>query len=723
VRPVARRREIVHEVAASLDRRPNTDVHGSSGAAMRRYATGWFCPADAWSAPPEQRSVGQDVLMGSGGVRLGVDVGGTFTDLVAIRDGRLVTAKVPSTPRDQSVGVLAAVDACAVDTAAVQVFCHGTTVATNALLERRGARVALVTTEGFRDVLEIGRQNRPSLYDLTRDRPPPLVPRELRFTLRERMGPTGVVVPLDEDDLARVVAVLARSEVEAVAVCLLFGFLHPEHEQRVGAAIRQALPGVPVSLSCEVLPEFREYERTATVTADAYLAPRVAAYFRRLGARAREAGLPEPLVMQSAGGVAAIGAAAAQPARVVLSGPVGGVVAASHVAAASGYRDLLTFDMGGTSTDVALVVDGVVQTTTESEVAGVPLKLPAVDVHSVSAGGGSLAWVDEGGALRVGPRSAGADPGPAAYGQGGDEPTVTDADVVLGLLPDAATLGGDITLSADRAARALRRLGGQLGLTVEQAALGVVRVAEAEMVRALRVMSVERGLDPRGLALVAFGGAGGMHACALAEELGMQVVLVPRASGVLSALGLAISDVRRDYVAPLFADVEALSTVRLDEAWDALAERARADLGEPHLERLADLRYRGQSYELTVPGTTPGALSDAFHAAHERRYGHRDDETVEIVNVRLVASVRGEKPDIVEPEPPAAEARTGHRSVAIDGARVQADVFDPKLMGRGTPVTGPAVVEFSESTCWVRPGWTGVVDGAGTLVLRQEGVA
>jgi N-methylhydantoinase A len=669
----------------------------------------------------ERESVGQDVLVASGGTRLGVDVGGTFTDLVAIWDGRLVTAKVPSTPRDQSVGVLAAVDGSGVEAAAVQVFCHGTTVATNALLERRGARTALVTTDGFRDVLEIGRQNRPSLYDLARDRPPPLVPRELRFTLRERMGPAGVVVPLDEEDLARVVAVLAGADVEAVAVSLLFGFLHPEHEQRVGAAIRQALPAVPVSLSCDLLPEFREYERTATVTADAYLAPRVAAYLGRLDARAQDAGLPEPLVMQSAGGVAAIAVAAAHPARVVLSGPVGGVVGATYVAALSGYHDLLTFDMGGTSTDVALVVDGVVQTTTESELAGVPLKLPAVDVHSVSAGGGSVAWVDEGGALRVGPRSAGADPGPAAYGQGGDEPTVTDADLVLGVLRDAATLGGEIALSAERAVQALRRLGDRVELTVEQAALGVVRVAEAEMIRALRVMSVARGLDPRGLALLAFGGAGGMHACALAEELGMSIVLIPRAGGVLSALGLAISDLRRDYVAPLFGNVDALSPARLNEAWDALAECARADLAQPQLERLADLRYRGQSYELTVAGTTPEAVTDAFHAAHERRYGHRDDEIVEIVNVRLVATVPGDKPDIVEPEPTAAEARTGRRGVLVAGARIEADVFDRNLMGRGSTVSGPAVVEFSESTCLVRPGWTGVVDGAGTLVLRREG--
>jgi len=664
-----------------------------------------------------------DVPVGSTRARLGVDVGGTFTDLVAPLDGRLVTAKVPSTPRDQSAAVLAAVDASGLDVAAVAVFAHGTTVATNALLERRGGRTALVTTEGFRDILEIGRQNRPALYDLTRDRPPPLVPRALRFTVRERMGPDGVVTPLDESDLAGVVAALAAAAVEGVAVCLLFGFLHAEHERRVGAAVRAALPGVPVSLSSELLPEFREYERAATVAADAYLAPRVTAYLRRLAGSARDRGLPEPLVMQSAGGVAEI--AAARPARLVLSGPAGGVVGASYVAGRSGYRDLLTFDMGGTSTDVAPVVGGAVQTTTESVLAGVPLKLPAVDVHSVSAGGGSVAWVDEGGALRVGPRSAGADPGPAAYGLGGEEPTVTDADLLLGCLGEGATLGGAVTLSADLARRALRRLGDRLGLTAEEAAAGVVRVADTEMVRALRMVSVERGLDPRDFALVAFGGAGGMHACALAEELGVRTVLVPRAGGVLSALGLAIADIRRDYVAPLLGAVDAVDPARLSAGWDALVERARADLGgftaEPRLARLADLRYQGQAYELTVGGDTPAALAEAFGEAHQRRYGHRDDgEPVEIVTVRLVATVAGERPDIVEPDPPAADPRTGRRGVLLDGVRVQADILDRDLMGRGSTVRGPAVVEFAEATCLVRPGWTGTVDPAGTLVLTRD---
>jgi len=659
------------------------------------------------------------------GSRLGVDVGGTFTDLVAIEVGRLVTAKVPSTPRDQSVGVVAAVDAAGLEAAAVGVFAHGSTVATNALLERRGGRTALVTTAGFRDVLEIGRQNRSSLYDLTAQRPPPLVPRELRFTVRERMGPDGVVEPLDEADLDRVVDELVAAEVEAVAVCLLFGFLHPAHEQRVGERVRDALPGVPVSLASDLLPEFREYERTATVTADAYLAPRLAAYLGRLDDRARDRGLTSPLVMQSSGGVIEVRTAVDHPARCVLSGPAAGVVGASYVGGLSGYSDVLTFDMGGTSTDVAPVVGGAVQTTTESVVAGVPLKLPMVDVHTVSAGGGSVAWVDGGGVLRVGPRSAGADPGPAAYGLGGDEPTVTDADLLLGYLADGTTLGGEVTLSCDRARVALQDLGDQLGLSVEDAALGVARVATAEMVRALRVISVERGLDPRDFALVAFGGAGGMHACAMAEELGIRTVLLPRAAGVLSALGLALSDIRRDYVAPLLDRVDELAPERLASAWADLAERAREELapfGEPRTEQLADLRYRGQSYELIVAGDTPEGLARAFHDAHERRYGHHDvDEVVDIVGVRLVAKVPGERPDVVEPGPPARDARTGHRRVLLEKGAVDAEVLDRGLMGRGSVVKGPAVVELAEATWLVRPGWGGSVDDVGTLVLsRQE---
>ena len=655
--------------------------------------------------------------------RLGVDVGGTFTDLVAVREGRLVTAKVPSVPADQSVGVARAIEAVTaggeLSAADVATFAHGTTVATNALLERRGARTALLTTHGFRDVIEIGRQNRPSLYDLTLHSPPPLVPRGLRFTVVERMGPDGVVVPLDRGSLAAAVDELlqahAQVPVEAVAVCLLFAFLHPQHERAVGEAVRAALPGVPVSLSHEVLPEFREFERTATTVADAYLAPRLSGYLSRLTERARDAGVPAPLVMQSSGGVADAALAADQPARFVLSGPAGGVVGATYVAGLSGFRDLLTFDMGGTSTDVAPVVGGRVQTTTEAVVAGVPLKLPMVDVHTVSAGGGSIAWVDEGGALRVGPHSAGADPGPAAYGHGGAEPTVTDANLVLGLLPDGGRLGGEVVLRRDLAEQALSRLGQRLGLSAEQTALGVVRVADAEMVRALRLISVERGLDPREFCLVAFGGAGGLHACALAAELGVRRVLVPRGSGVLSALGLAISDVRRDYVAA------ALGGTSVEAAFRRLEETARRDLDRPVIRRQADLRYHGQSFELTVDGDREEHLVAAFHAAHEQRHGYRmDDEPVELVAARVVATVAGDRPSLAEPPAGSGDPVAGRRRVLLDldDAR-DVPVLHRTRMGAGSAVEGPAVVELPEATCLVRPGWSGRVDGVGTLVLED----
>jgi N-methylhydantoinase A len=650
-----------------------------------------------------------------------VDVGGTFTDLVALLDGELVTAKVPSTPRDQARGVVHAIEVAELVPGVAASFAHGSTVATNALLERRGARTALVTTEGFRDLLEIGRQNRPSLYDLTRDRPPALVPRELRFTVRERMGPDGVLLPLDEESLRAAVRACRDAGVEAVAVCLLFGFLHPEHEQRVGAALREALPEVAVSLSCEVLPEFREYERCSTTVCDGYLTPTLAAYLRSLAVQVEARGLPAPLVMQSSGGVVEIGTAAAHAASCILSGPAGGVVGAAWVAGRSGFHDLLTFDMGGTSTDVAPVLGGVVQTTTESVVAGVPVKLPMVDVHTVSAGGGSIAWVDAGGALRVGPRSAGADPGPAAYGRGGQEPTVTDADLFLGYLPDAAELGGEVRLDRGLAEAALHRLGRRAGLDAQQTALGIVRVADAEMTRALRVISVERGLDPRELTLVAFGGAGGLHACALAEELGIGRVLAPRAAGVLSALGLAISDVRRDQVRPFMAEPGAAEEA--EARFAEMEERAREQLaGDARLTvtRLADARYQGQSFELTVGAEDQEGLAGRFHAEHERRYGYRmEDETVELVNLRLVATVPGAKPELRE-GPPRRAAVPGRRRAGFDGDWLEVDVWRRADLGAGSGIRGAAVVELAESTVLVRPGWQGTVDRVGTLVLERQ---
>jgi N-methylhydantoinase A len=673
------------------------------------------------------------------GISVGVDVGGTFTDLVALVEGELVTAKVPSVVDDQAPGIARALAVAGIEPEGVGVLAHGTTVATNALLERRGARTALVTTEGFRDVLEIGRQNRASLYDLTAHRPAPLVPRSLRFTVRERMGPEGVLVPLDQASLREMVEDLTAAEVEAVAVCLLFSFLHPEHERLVGEAIRDALPGIRITLSSELLPEFREYERSSTTVANAYLAPPLSAYLERIE--------PRPLVMQSSGGVVDVATAVARPASCLLSGPAAGVVGAAFVAAAGGFPDVVTFDMGGTSTDVAAVLGGEVQVTAESVVAGVPIRFPMVDVHTIGAGGGSIAWLDGGGALRVGPRSAGARPGPACYGLGGEAPTVTDANVVLGYLADGAVLGGEVVLDRSLAERALARLpvddsihkrstpglrdwGGNAASTptargpgdeslqerstsslrgwvanakssdptdeLVAAALGVIAVVDAEMVRALRVVSVERGIDPRGLALVAFGGAGPLHACALAEELGMERVLVPLASGVLSALGLAVADLRRDYVSAAAVPFEELEA------------RAEEDLPGAERRRLVDARYRGQSYELTVDAE---GWESGFPAVHERRYGFRLDADVELVNRRIVATLPRPRPNL-----------RGHATlndVARRRAFLDGEWLDLPVHGAGCAVVGPALVQLPGATCLVRPGWAGKPDAAGTLVLER----
>jgi N-methylhydantoinase A len=576
---------------------------------------------------------------------LGVDVGGTFTDAVLVEDGRIRTAKVPTAPR-QEASVLAAAHAVGTG-AGLTRFAHGTTVATNALLERRGARTAYVGNAGFEHLLHLRRQTRAHLYRLCAEHPEPLVPLERSYGVRGRLGPEGELEPLELDSLPEI------GDAEAVAVCLLFAFRDPSHEQAVTAELRQRHPGLHVVASHEVAPEFREYERASTTAADAYLAPVAARYLRALSAAAAEAGLPEPVVMLSSGGVASVGEAAAHPARLLVSGPAGGVVGAGLLARRAGFEDAIAFDMGGTSTDVCLLPEGRAARVSEREVGGLPIRLPSVDVHTVGAGGGSLVRRDAGGALRVGPESAGADPGPACYGRGGG-PTVTDATLLLGRLP--AELPGGLVLDPDAAAAALAG--------IDPAA--VVEVVNAEMLRALRVVSVERGHDPRDFVLVAYGGAGPLHACALAEELGMEAVLVPDAAGVLSALGLAASEERRDRV---------VSHVRtLDEA------------GELPEEGEADLRYRGQSFELTVP--LGDGLAERFHREHEDRYGYADrGPEVELVAVRTADVVPG--PDL--------ELSTG----------------DPERM------SGPAVVELEGSTLWIPPGWEGARDGPSWVVTRE----
>ncbi len=604
---------------------------------------------------------------------LGVDVGGTFTDAVLVDGARVVTAKAPTTPQDQSEGVLAAIeaalDAAGARAADVELFAHGMTVATNALLEGRGARTVLLATAGFTDVVELGRQARAELYRLCAARPAPLVPAERRVAVPERMGPDGVVRALD--DPAAVAQDAARHAPEAVAVCLLHADRHPAHERALGDALATALPGVHVSLSHEVVGTFREYERAATTEVDAALSPLLAGYLRALTARAEEAGLPEPSIMQSSGGLTDAAGAAAHAAFTVLSGPAGGAAAAMLVASATGERDLLCFDMGGTSCDVCVVQDGAVRETAGREVGGRALALPMVDIHTVGAGGGSIGWVDAGGALRVGPQSAGADPGPACYGRGGERPTVTDAHLVLGHLDADAPLAGGVALDADAARSAVHALAQQLDLGVEDCAAGIVRVANAEMLRALRVMTVEQGIDPRGFALLAFGGAGPLHACALADELQISRVVVPRAGGVLSALGLAAADRRRD---------EARTVLLRDPGDDDL--RALAEGAD---EVAWDVRYAGQSFELTVRDVAD------FHDVHEQRYGYADrDAPVEVVTVRRTQRERGPEIDLRggEPEPRA---------------------------------TGPDVLRLPETTIVVADGWRASEDDAGTIFLQKDG--
>ncbi len=509
---------------------------------------------------------------------LGVDVGGTFTDAVLLDDGTVHTAKVPTTPGEESRGVMAAIDAVLAEAGAaaaeVESFAHGMTVGTNALLEERGARTALIATRGFADLLEIARQDRPSLYHLCAPKPAPLIAAELKLEAAERTGPRGIVEPLAEGEPERLAAALEELGAESVAICLLFSYLDPTHERRLAEHLRAALPDLHVSASHEVLPRFREYERASTTAIDAYLSPLLARYLGRLEAATDAAGLPAPQVMLSSGGVAPADEAARAGAWSVLSGPAGGAVGAGLLARLSGDGNALGFDMGGTSCDVCVVEDGAVRRTDSRTIDGRPIQLPTVDVHTVGAGGGSVGWRDQGGALRVGPRSAGARPGPACYGRGGTEPTVTDANLLLGNLAADSTLAGGVALDAEAAARAVGALAAELGLDPLETAAGIVRVANGEMVRALRVVTVERGVDPRRFALLPFGGAGPMHAAAIAEELGIERLICPRAGGVLSAFGLCASDRRRDTARTVMLSGDDLTRDRIATAVTELREAA-----------------------------------------------------------------------------------------------------------------------------------------------------
>ncbi|MCS7155323.1 MAG: hydantoinase/oxoprolinase family protein [Bacteroidota bacterium] len=660
--------------------------------------------------------------------RIGIDIGGTFTDFVVYEPetGRLWTFKRFSTPSNPAQAVLEGLRAIGPGAHAIV---HGSTVATNALLERKGARTAFVTTEGFRDLLHIGRQNREALYDLAARRTEPLVPRAWCFEVPERVGADGSILrALEDSALPGLVEALRRIRAESVAVCLLFSFLRPEHERRIGEALRAA--GLRVTLSVEVLPEFREYERASTTVASAYVAPILDRYLSGLE---RALGAHSFRVMQSNGGLMRSEEARAQAVRCALSGPAGGVIGAQYVAALCGQTQLITLDMGGTSTDVSLL-PGELPLTTEGAIGGLPIRVPILDIHTIGAGGGSIASVDPGGALRVGPQSAGADPGPACYGRGGTWATVTDAHVVLGRLVPERFLGGAFRLQQEAAAEALARLARALRLetpaglsSAQAAAWGVLQVAHAHMERALRVISVERGYDPRDFVLVSFGGAGPLHAVELAQSLGIRRVLVPAYASVLSALGMLAADVRRDYVQTVMLP-EQTAYGELARRFGPLLRRARQELRREGffgsrmlLERYLEVRYVGQSYELRIPFSR--SWRKAFDGAHRRAYGHADPTApVEITNLRLHAVGLTTPPKLPELESAGPEPEPGalleERPVVVERSLRVIPVYNGSALRPGNRLKGPALCVRPDTTVYLPPRSAAYVDRFGNLLVE-----
>ncbi len=673
---------------------------------------------------------------------IGIDMGGTYIDIVLLdpKEGTIDLLKVNSTPDRLEQGVLHGLQLICekrgLRLEQVSRIVHGSTVATNALLEGKWAKAALITTAGFRDVLEIGRQNRPDIYDLTVERPPAIVPRDLRFEVPERLDYRGaVVVPLDEKAVVEIGKVLAERKVEAIAVCLLFAYANPSHERKVAAILSKSL-SIPITLSSDVLPEFREYERTVVTAINAALRPVIGEYLKRLEENAGKLGLNKSWqIMQSNAGITSRAGAEEQPVRIVLSGPAAGVKGARFIAAEAGFTDLITLDMGGTSCDVSLITNGNVKITTEGRIGGYPIAVPMVDVHTIGAGGGSIAWIDSGGALRVGPESAGADPGPVCYARGGSEPTVTDAHLVLGRLDPNGALGGSNELDLDGAKRAIaEKIANPLGITLEQAAQGILTVADANMERAVRVISVERGYDPRKFVLVAFGGAGPLHGAGLASALGIPKVLVPAAAGVLSALGLLRTDLIHDYVQSIVERLDRVRIGALNDVFASFMRKGKEELMNEGAEERniryqcsLDMRYIGQSYELNLHLTNCrladeelNQAEERFHELHRRVYGHAaPGEPVELVNLRLQAIGLMEKVELKrnhngDPE----RARKPVRSVHFPGTGwVRTAVFARAHLPAGVSFSGPAIVEGEESTVVIPPLMQAHVDGLGNLLI------
>ena len=685
--------------------------------------------------------------------RIGADIGGTFTDVAVLDDsGRVGVAKVSTTPRSFTKGVVQAIDMAlehySVDRSKVSLLAHATTIVTNALLEEKGARVALITTRGFKDVLELRRSARSDLYDLLQDPPAILVPRRHRVEITERLNAQGqVVTPLDESCIDSIINALKDWDIEAGAVSLLFSFINDTHERILGERLRQALPDTPIFLSSEVLPEIREFERTSTTAVCAYVAPLLRSYLRDLERQIVSRKLPAPYIMGSSGGVFGIDEALEVPAMVVESGPAAGVIAAAAIGKQLGRENVLSFDMGGTTAKASLIQKGHIETTPEYEVGGAgnqnrwlvgtghPIRVPVIDLAEVSAGGGSIAWVDPAGARRVGPKSAGAEPGPVCYAQGGEEPSVTDANLVLGRLDQKALLGGELAIDVSAAKQSLEeKIAAPLGLETDMAAAGILDIVNNAMAEALRTVSVERGHDPREFSLIAFGGAGPLHAAALAAELEISEVVIPPIAGAFSALGLVGTDIKRDYARTYFkplseVDAQELESVygELERAAQAMLERCGIDNDDRILERSADLRYLRQAYELNVVTSdkviskqTLNALADGFHDKHEATYGHANrDEGVQVVTLRVSAIGKLSALKLDEPAFGDEPSEKAKRSVWFkDTGWVQCPVHARTHLRTGASIDGPAIVDSHDSTIVLPPTWQLVREPGGFIIMR-----
>ena len=675
---------------------------------------------------------------------IGVDVGGTFTDVVCRRPGRPpAIIKVPTTRDDPAKGVLAALDRLA-DADGVKIqdvarFVHGTTVATNAVIERKGAKVGVLTTKGFRDILEIGRQIRRAVYSVILEPETPvfLAPGARRKEVTERIAADGsVLIPLDESTVCRAVAELVEDGVEAIAICFLFSFLSPAHEQRAREIIRQAYPNLDISISCEVDPAFREYERTVVTAFDAYIKPVVDGYLQRLTDRLVGAGVGAPLqIMQSRGGISAASVARQRPVRLFLSGPAAGVIGAGVVGRAAGFEDLITIDIGGTSCDISLIKAGRPMLRSEGVIDGFPVRVPMIDVNPVGAGGGSIAWLDRGGGLRVGPQSAGAEPGPACYGRGGDEATVTDASLVLGYINPDYFAGGSLQLQPAKAREVIaEKVAEPLDVSVEQAALGIHRVLNTQMSEGIRLVSIRQGLDPRDFALVALGGAGPLHATSLSRELSISTIIVPRHPGVLSAAGLLAAQIEHEVSAAFPRMIADLATTDVRDALDALDRRCtalmaneRVDPAEVRVSYFADTCYVGQAYHLEVPLSLDVddplfGLYEDFLGVHDRVFGHSTRSPAQIINLRSVHQAGGLATlDEAALDPTVGEARKRTRRIVLpdpDG-ETEAAIYERALLSQTAQIEGPAIIEQSDTTTLVEPGWRGRLDRKENLVITR----